>query len=193
MRKPDIQHRVWIGTDYDKVGINGEKVVIFGFSHHGEDEKAEFTVDLMDSAKRGEIVFFNQLAGFFGRDSTDGFWDEVAFANTLPCLVGSLEARYAPGSAAQRAAVPARIRAILSELKPCKALVFTKRGWDIWPAFDGIVPEGVLRANDGEEIWFGSYRLQDGSTTLAYQIRHPQFARSAQMVSMVQTALAHNP
>jgi hypothetical protein len=114
--------------------------------------------------------------------------------NTLPSLVGSAEMRYAKGTAEQRRAIPNRVITILSELKPSKAIVFSKEAWSKWPAFDGPVAEGMIQDQGTIEVWYGSYAHADGSGySMAYQTRHPQGANKKEMENTVAMIMQHRP
>lgn len=84
-----------------------------------------------------------------------------------------------------------RIKSILSDLKPDKAIVFTKKGWSLWPDYDDDEGSRFLPIPETEEIEFGTY-IGDGFSTVAYGLRHPQFASFETMKRSVAAIMAHD-
>jgi len=186
-----FDHKPWVGNCYE-TGINGSKLLIAGHSHHGSEDHDQFTIRTIEEiGLTGNHWFFNAIAGYFGGMATKEFWQHVAFINTLPNLVGESDRRYEAGTLEQRQAAPDRIKRIIANLKPQKAIVFSKAAWKIWPLFDGDVDEGALLVPETDEIWYGSYANGSDQPTVAYQLRHPQYAPKDAMIRSVEAIMKH--
>lgn len=186
-----LQHKPWIGERYNS-GFHGKKLLIVGHSHHGSEDHDDFTIHAVEKlALTGDHWFFNAIAGYFGAVSGKDFWEQVAFINTLPNLVGEADRRYEAGTAEQRRAVPGRVLRVIYDLKPQKAIVFSKAAWKVWPTFDGSVEEGALLVPETDDIWYGSYANKTDQPTLAYQLRHPQYASKDAMMRSVDAIMQH--
>lgn len=193
MEPAAIEHEPWIGRNYAD-GIEGQRLLIAGFSHYGSYSDghagAEFTNYVMRTwALKGQIPFFNHIASYFGFASGCAFWDRVAFANTLGTSVG--EDIYSFGTEEQRDAVQHRVLRLLAQmpLPPQKAIVFSKKAWPLWPPFTAT-QSAILRTQIGYEVEYGGYRTGKGQETLAFGLRHPQFASFDRMQGSVRSIIA---
>lgn len=188
-----VEHRPWIGERYGEQP-KGARLLIAGFSHNGHNEGGTdddgFTERVVaDLGVGGGQAFFNSIAGYFGEEPAI-FWQRVAFFNTLPSTVG--DHRYAAGTQAQRDAVEPRVKRIIGEVRPDRIFVFTRKGWRMWPGYTGQLTDGTLRVPGVDEIDCGTYAHADGEA-VAFGLRHPQFARAADMTAIVSAALAFTP
>ena len=187
-----IDHRPWIGEQYYTQPPGG-RLLIAGFSHHGrfndtvEDDAAFTERTVADLGVGGVHPFFNAIAGYFD-EAPAAFWQRVAFFNTLPSTVG--DDRYAYGTPGQVSAVKPRVLRIIAETQPNRIFVFTSKGWNkMWPDYTGRIRAGTLRVSGIGEIDYGTYVHADGEA-IAFGMRHPQYARAADMKELVATALA---
>ena len=189
-----IDHRPWIGTRYWQQPV-GFRHLIAGFSHNGRfsedvDDDPAFTERTVEKFGGGGHQFFDAIAGYFG-EAPAAFWPRVAFFNTLPSTVG--DDRYAYGTPEQLAAVAPRVRRIIGATKPDRIFVFTTKGWrDMWPDYTGKHRNGTLRVDGVGEVECGTYAHADGES-IAFGLRHPQYARTADMKAIVAAALAFTP
>ena len=189
-----MEHKPWIGPNYD-AGFNGSKLLVMGFSHWGrysdtEIDNPEFTRSVMTRwAIPGEIRFFNTVARYFRADQPSDFWNNVAFANTLPTTVGDEDERYSAGTSEQRAIAPDRTMRLVAELKPDHIFVFSKKGWVLWPDFTGTLRNGTLRVQGVGEYDAGTYAHGDGEA-IAFGFPHPQFTPVDPAIRAVAAAMA---
>ncbi|WP_375271384.1 hypothetical protein [Sphingomonas sp.] len=172
-----MQHEPWVGSNY-AVGLDGQKVLIVGFSHWGELEKDNpmITKEVVSAWARGEenVPFCPRIRSYFGDVDPSTFWHSVAFANTLPTLVGEADQRYAEGTKEQRDAIPDRAYGLIEQLKPDRIFVFSRRAWSLWPHYTGSLQNGALLVDEGGEFDAGSYSHEDGEA-IAFGFPHPQF------------------
>ena len=192
------EHLPWIGADYWAKPLE-DRVLIVGFSHWGEYDPEDgdslsrpddpnFTINVFKRwVRKDEIQFFNSIADYFQAEVRSAFWDGAAFANTLPTSVGLEEERYSKGSGEQRAAAEQRALLLVSELRPGRIFVFSKKAWAHWPDFTGTLKDGTLRGEGFPETDCGTYEHADGEA-IAFGFRHPQFAPKSQMMAGVAAA-----
>ncbi len=191
------EHELWKG-DLFKDGIESQRLMLFGFSHYGSYENgsddANFTnYAIKRWALKGELPFFNRIAGYFGFTDVSAFLHRVAFANALPRSVGDEEDKFSAGDERSQAAVPDRVRRLLHEVNADKAIIFSKKAWTLFPLYDDRQDDGVLEVEGYSPINFGGYRRSEGGFTQAYGLRHTIAARWDMMHASVQAILTHEP
>lgn len=174
-----MEHRAFHGSRYKRGGM-----MIWGFSHHktpDELDGPDFTLNTIESlAFTGQHWFFNRIRSFFGNQEPEEFWQSVAFANSLPNTVPS-DGRYSNGSPEQRHGVADRVRRILTELAPSKAVLFSTKAWKLWPALNGSRSEPAHVLITEPELQYGTYDFGVGHEIRAYQLPHPQFQNTQRM------------
>lgn len=190
-----VEHLPWIGDRYASQPAGG-KLLIAGFSHHGRfsdtaEDNEDFTNQVMYRwALNGGLRFFNAIAEYFGEQRI-AFWSRVAFINTLASTVG--DERYSDGSPEQRAAAKPRLLRLIDELRPDRIFVFTAKGRkDLWPDYTGHLKNGTLPVDGVGEVECGTYAHPDGEA-IAFGLRHPQYAVTADMRASVAAALRYCP
>lgn len=190
-----MEHAPWIGDQY-QTGVEGQKLLLFGFSHYGwyddgsDDE--QFTEYVMRRwVLQGDIPFFNAISSYFGFDRSRDFYAKVAFANTLPFSVGDEDKKFSDGEEAAITMVPDRVRRIISQIDPDKVIVFTAKGWRVFPAFDDRSSDGQLEVIGRKPIGYGGYSRRGQGYALAYGLRHPMMAPWQMMRDSVMAVMAH--
>jgi hypothetical protein len=69
-----INHAPWVGQNYRSEGVAGEKLLIVGHSHHGDEDHDDYTkVTVERDAFSGQLEFFNAIAGYFGDEENRVF------------------------------------------------------------------------------------------------------------------------
>ena len=176
-----IEHIPWRGPDYG-TSFSGQKLAIVGYSHylqpHDVDDN-QFSIDTVKGvlAKKWDLFFFNQIAGYFGKDLH--FWNDVVFFNFLPSCIGYEEEKFHHGTSEQVAFAKDRVLRIITSEKPDKLLVFTHKGWEGFPQTneeklgDPTIPLG--KSYPAQFRW-GNYDLDDHHA-IAFGLRHPQGAK----------------
>jgi hypothetical protein len=189
-----IEHRPWIGPEYDRAGIGGQRVCIVGYSHwlgSPEADASDTTEEVVRNVITGywQIAFFTQIRNYFGQD-TQNFWNHVMFFNYLPEGIGGPDARFNPGTKAQIDRANDRFLRILAGKQPHKVMVFTRKGWR---SLEGSL---ALPDNDAlpEDLKWCELRCYkgDGQHVTAFGLRHPQGARGEPMRRAVQWILGFN-
>lgn len=188
-----MEHCPWIGDRFAD-GIEGQKFLLFGFSHYGAyddgHDDSDFTNYVIKRwALTGEIPFFNTLAGYFGFTDAAAFYPLVAFANTLPYSVGDEDNMFTDGDAASLRLVEARVKRLVLEVDPDKVIVFSAKGWRLFPAYDDRSEDGILEVGGRKPINFGGYSRKAGGYSLAYGLRHPMMAPWQMMHDSVRAIL----
>lgn len=187
-----IEHMPWIGSNYEE-GIDGQKIAISGYSHWGDGhESDDVTVECVEHILDGswQISFFDRIQSYFGYQDRSIFWNSVLFFNFVPSLVGGAQQRYAWATAEQKKVGQERVLRIIEDHKPDKLFVFTRKGWCSYPKTteeargEQCLPLGI---DQSRAFTYGHY-LHSGGTTIAYGLRHPQFARFDAMRAAVQLA-----
>lgn len=194
-----IEHQPWIGSEYP-TGIRGQRIAIVGYSHHhpvGSEDDAGSTVDCVSrvmSREYRDLNFFNSIRNYFGSKDHKLFWPQVMFFNFVPDTIGTSDERFAYATGEQVRRGVERLHRILSEHRPHKMLVFTKKGWDAMPATRE--DEAGKKAPDLgpglEQFTWGTYAAGD-SVTAAFGLRHPQGAPGDLMRRAVEAALSTSP
>jgi hypothetical protein len=184
-----LDHEPWKGDLFEEGGL-----MLWGFSHHKEPEEMDapwFTQKtICRLALTGEHRFFQSLMAICRGDRQ--FWRGIAFANTLPHAV-EVENRYDPGSVEARNAVPERVMRILNQIKPGKTVLFSSKGWQLWPEFNGRYPDPDRPLDGTSLVRWGSYRLIDGRDVFAYNLPHPERQRVAQLQREFDLIMKHHP
>ncbi len=179
----NVEHEPFKGQRYEPGGL-----LIWGFSHHrrpDEGDTADFTDRTINClALSGKHWFFNRIRRFFGDKEAHQFWSGVAFANTLPTAVLS-SARFSGGSAEQRGRVKQRVRRILTDLRPGRTVLFSTKGWPMWPELNGSVPEPAQVLMTGPELQYGTYDFGTGAEIKAFNLPHPMFQNDEAMTERV--------
>lgn len=183
-------HKPWIGSNYREGGL-----MLWGFSHHRSADELDdetFTIGTIENqALTGRHWFFKRLMHYFGKDDPKSFWHSVAFANALPTAVLTAD-RYSVGSKAMRVAVAPRVRHILSAVKPSKVILFSRKGWHLFPEFDHPAPGNGFKLSGTALVEYGTYQCGNLAVT-AYCLPHPQFSRNEEMRRGVGEILRHQP
>ena len=176
----ETEHLPWIGSTYRANAVE-DRILIVGFSHWGDYEPEEgdgfsrsddpsFTINVFRRwVMRDEIRFFNSIADYFEAKNRNLFWDDVAFANTLPTSVGPEDNRYSKGTSEQRAVVEQRCLRLVEEVRPGRVFVFSKKAWSHWPNFTGSPTQGTLQGDRFPEIERGTssaWPARDGKESL---------------------------
>jgi hypothetical protein len=185
-----IEHQPWVGDCYD-AGVNGSKLLLVGFSHHGLPDHSNFTQEVVCrwACSAEAIPFASRIRTYFKSEDAHQFWHSVAFANALGSSVGSSDSRYSKGTRIQRDSVSNRITVIINQLKPDKVIVFSRAAWQLFPPFNGDIAENILSEEDLFEIEFGSYSHPDG-IALAFGLAHPQYASTVAMIASIRAILS---
>ncbi len=191
-----IEHIPWRGQNY-KLGIGGQRIAIVAYSHHrkrDEDDHDGFTENVVRDVISGKLkgdALFSQVMGYFGYDDKETFWNLVMFFNFLPDCIGVNDQRYERGAEEQIQRGKERFLRIIREKEPPhKVLVFTRRGWDVFPrtsqeeAGKARIPLGT---NFPKFSW-GTY-THDDHIVMAFGLRHPQGASGQLMRVAVQHIL----
>jgi hypothetical protein len=186
-----VEHIPWKGQNYDKGGINGQRIAIVGHSHHSEEEDTDnLTLDVMREVTTGRSYkFFDQIQDYFGFLDGADFWNRVVFFNFLPDSVGSDEERYKHGTPEQIARGKERFRRLLSEYHPQKVLVFSKT---IWSEMEPLREEEASDSSGekrGDGFSWGTYEL-DGQIVMVFNLHHPERAPKDRQTRAVQQILA---
>ena len=200
-----MQHEPYVGAQYES-GLNGQKLLLIGFSHYGAydngtygaiiDDHESFTKAVFDRwVWDRKLKFFNNIASYFGYDDNRNFYRQVAFANTLPSTVGDSGNKYSNGTIAQRKFVPDRVKWLIKKTDPDKIIVFTKKGWSLWPWYDDMKEgeDGVLPVPGHNHINYGGYERPSNGFARAYGLRHPQGASFDMMQATVKAVMADEP
>lgn len=129
-----MEHRAWVGSDYKKLGIDGQCLAIVGYSHWTDDvtfEGTEASIRCIRCVMSGEwkINFFTQIRNYFGYETHDSFWQRVMFFNYLPECVGGGDERFNHGTQEQINRAKDRFLRLIQKELPDKVLVFTSRRW----------------------------------------------------------------
>ena len=189
-----VEHREWVGSEYD-LGIEGQRIAIMGFSHHGnpDGEGSDFTERTLEKVCAGRShAFFDQVQGYFGVPGREAFWNSVVFFNYLPDLVGSSDDRFGYGSPEQHERASERFMRILGRRCPDKVLVFSMKAWGSMGALRAADQKGKPLGAEGEfprRFGWRTYEV-DGHVTAAFGLRHTQGAPKEMMVQAVRRVMS---
>jgi hypothetical protein len=178
------EHDPWVGEKFES-GINGQRVMIVGWSHWGDESEDVGTIGVIERVISGEwrINFFTQIRGYFGFQNDDCFWQRVMFINYLPNIVGGEEQRYGHGTMEQREIGQKRFLRLIREKRPHKVLVFTSRRW-AFPKFDVSENLGPMFPQ------FSKCKYKIGAHEAdIFFLRHPQGASKEIMTKAVRYIL----
>lgn len=134
-----------------------------------------------------EISIFDRIRDYFGFSHNAEFWPQVTFFNFGSTSIGGQEDRYRWATKEQVALGRARVLDIPEEHRPEEVLVFTRKGWRSFPP---TIEDDLGIAEPGWPHGWQTYRLRDGGLVRATGLRHPQFARKADMSAAVSEILA---
>ena len=195
-------HEIWQGPAYES---SPERHAVLAFSHYDREvrqkcdgaldaRKADFTLRLLELVTHGkcEVRFFNDLAKLFGwtgaRDRQE-FWKRVVFFNYLPMCVDGDEI-HRGARKEERAPANARFAEVLSERKPDRLFVFSRKSWALLPPREEETAGRVgLRELGVGGFTYGSYCV-GGHRTLACGLRHPTRSDHGELRAGVEAFLA---
>lgn len=185
-----MEHAPWRGDEYREGGL-----MLWGFSHHrepDEDDASTFTHEVVEEhALDGSHWYFDRIRVVCGGDAAEAFWQSVAFANTLPdAVVGDI---YSAGSPEARLAVKPRVTRLLAEFRPRRAILFSRKGWGLWPELNGSYPEPSRSLASAPMVRWGTYDIGAPWEVLAYNLPHPQFQRVSELAASVAAIMRHEP
>jgi hypothetical protein len=183
-----VEHTAWVGPDYEKSGIEGQRVAIVGYSHwlwesHVDTDEGTRHCIRKVIAGQHRIAFFTQIRNYFGFDNHAAFWPCVMFFNYLPNSIGGAHQRFNQGTPEQIIRARSRFRRLITDNQPDKVLVLTSRHGD-FPQTD----EPCQPLPDFPRFKWGIYRVGD-HIVRAFFLRHPQGAKSNLMRRAVTYAL----
>lgn len=178
----------WRGDLY-RDGIKGWRVAIIGYSHHGDygDAGSNVTIKTVQDWRRGRNFrnsLFPYIEGYF--DEARDIWNHVMFLNYLSAPFPSHK-KYDSGCDNQIKDAKARFLRIIQEYRPCKALVFTRKGWAAFPP--EVLEKQVPLDPENFPMFSQSDYDANGHVVMAFGLRHPQGARRELMRSAVQHIL----
>jgi hypothetical protein len=185
-----FEHHPHQGPDYF-YGIEGNKILIVGNSHwlsKGEADHADITRQVVENVTSGKwrISFFSRIMLYFGFSNHDDFWRRVAFINYVPGAIGIDDERYNHiRSGADVEHARERFLRVIRDLKPDFVLIFSKKIRWALPALETLPLAGGL-----PDAHMGLLKEGDHTATV-FLLRHPQGARSSEMVSVIQSILSH--
>ena len=187
-----IEHEEHLGAKWED-GLYGLKTAIMGYSHHydrSEPDTDDFTLRTIDEVVNGAAYpFFSRIESYFNADNRQQFWERVCFFNFLPDAIGTSDDRYGSGSPDQVERGKHRFRRIIDAHKPDRLLVFTRRGWQQLPPFDGSMRKDGVKLPEAPTVEVGSYKLSDGSDMLTFGLPHPQYSSTDVQRAAVQKIL----
>jgi hypothetical protein len=85
------------------------------------------------------------------------------------------------------------VRRIIERHVPRKVILFSRKGWPLWPEFDGRYREPARKLAEAPLAEWGSYKTDADWETLAYNLPHPQFQRVQELTAAVKAIVAHMP
>jgi hypothetical protein len=193
-----IEHEPWVGSEFDKLGLNGQRIAIVGYSHHravADDDSATFTIrevrDVISGKETGGSLFA-PVTHYFGFDDKGAFLSRVMFFNYLPDCIGTTDEKYGYGTKEQINRAQERFLRIIRKRHPHKVLVFTAKGWSDFPptrekqTTNALLPLGL---DFPKSFSWGTYDA-DRHVVMAFGLRHPQYAKGDLMRKAVQLILA---
>jgi hypothetical protein len=192
-----IEHKPWKGSLYCKLGIDGQRLAIVGYSHHGDDDNEDYTIKSIRNAILGnpDGAFFNLIRNYFFFESSDEFWERVMFLNYLPRSVGCDDKRYATGTDEQIQQAKCRFLRVIEQYRPQKVLILSKKTWWTLPMTVEETAGRKLKTLGPEfpDFEWGTYRTANNHVVMAFGLRHPQGANGELMRKAIQRILAMPP
>jgi hypothetical protein len=181
-----IDHKHWKRANGD--GIQNQHIAIVGYSHYGETSKdySGFTNWAMKSYISGKGIgerFFPPVQTYFGYEGRPEFWNQVDFFNFVPECFATAK-KFASADAKLKDHAQKRFLRILTDEKPDKVFVFTRKGWNQCPptleeaAGGRCIP---LKFNP-EDNW-GTYDV-GGHRVKVCGFRHPLFYANSEQVAV---------
>lgn len=185
----EVSHHHWVGSAFDH--RSGEKIAVLGYSHYlggGRDHDA-MTTDLLksivnnDHANHSEnrnTPFFKKIATVFGKDNGT-FWNDVVFLNLIPNAIGGREEMYDWADHDSAVAGSTRLFEVLAKHNISKLFVFSAKAWESLPA-----PVLLRDVPLGSGSRYGFNAFVQAPTTVAFHLRHPQFAPPVELEKLGQ-------
>ena len=160
-----------------------------GYSHWCDPDHEEFTIECLANVILGKwnIAFFNAIAGYFEMSVSD-FYNHVVMFEFVPCAIGGGDDRYNWATPEQSEVGGRRMLRIAEENALDKLLVFSTKGWNSAPE--------TIEDREKRKVYLGDTRFEVGHYSIgnrlipAVGLRHPQYARKAEMRKVVEAALA---
>lgn len=171
-----IRFHPWIGARYGSGNQFRKRVLILGESHYSKKKEPSrsltFQVVVRQLTGEHTASFWTNIAGaFLGRepslDDKRRFWHDVAFYNYIQ---DPLPGPRKPPYAAMWKHGEQAFTEVLDLLAPQVVIVLGYRLWKHMPVHKGKRTREVQGAPQTETR---RYPLSDGSSCLAYAIRHP--------------------
>jgi len=192
-----IEHLHW--QRKDQSGIAGQHVMIVGYSHYtkkDDRDHKDFTNVAVNEVIYGNDgkyggAMFSSIPRYFGNYANRGdFWKKVDFFNFVPNSFLD-KTKYANANSEQNEIARIRFRRILSEERPDKVFVFSRKAWRSC--------KDALQEADLNHAPF-SYKLDgnwgtfvaDGKIIPVCGLRHPMLANAEEMRTAVQSFLSFN-
>ena len=192
-----MQHREWKGANFGK---SASRIFIVGYSHHGVDDDANFTVGaielvLADDPGMRIFPFFNRPHRYLGEDVTkEAFWNSVVFLNFLPRVIGDGSKRFNWGSRDDHAEGLNRLRFLIDLHEATHVFVLTPKPNNAFYSpyrisdLDGMVAEAPMVV-EGRSYDRAILSTRHGKVRFAY-LPHPQTARTLHMQKVFSATLS---
>jgi hypothetical protein len=188
-----IEHNEWINKPIYERGIDGQRIAIVGYSHYlARDKKdsetvTEDTIHCVLDGKRWS--FFTNISSYFDDGSAD-FWNKVLFFNFIPDAIGEHANRYGSGHEKQLERGRDRVERLIARYSPDKLLVFSRKGWCEFPStLEEANKKDLYSLSSDPSFTYGTYLYKHG-ITMAFGLRHPQFATADKMRRAVKEILS---
>jgi hypothetical protein len=139
-----------------------------------------------------DLIFFTKIKTYFGYRDPQEFWNSVMFFNFLPNAVGYHDKLYACGAQDQLERGRHRVKRLIEKYTPQIIIVFTTKGWSEFPSTREETKAELHSLVGFPSFTWGTYRSQCG-TTMAFGLRHPQFAKTDVMFRAVRKILKMQP
>ncbi len=175
-------------------GLDHQHIAIVGYSHYRKETEKDYPgltnkvmKDVLCGKQKGDS-FFSTVPTYFGSRDRADFWRRVHFFNFVPeaFVYGK---KYAAANEDQVKKAGTRFIHIISELKPDKVFVFSRKAWIAFP--EAIEePNGLCTPlnSDKTDNW-GSYDI-GCKVVRVCGFRHPLFASTQKMQPSVSEFLA---
>lgn len=174
-----VEHNPWVGHTFEH---SDQKIAILGYSHYlggGRDHDGmttEMITSLVDRshaehAENKNILFFKKVSDSFGISDCAAFWNSVTFMNLVPEAVGGPDEKYDWASHALAEAGSRRLFSVLAKHRVEKLFAFSDKAWKSLPAT--VLPADLPIT---EKNPYGFNTFVTSPDTVAFHLRHPQFA-----------------